>query len=108
MTDIPTHLHPRVVALLMAMSHTPHPNDNYAEARAIVAELPEPPDPLLDEAREILAVALEKEGQFAGAQAVRSGGIGCDILLRSVVALDAIKIALAALRRGQEIGRGGE
>lgn len=47
MTDIPTELQPRVVALLrgMATNRDMTIRERYAEARAIVAELPEPVDP---------------------------------------------------------------
>lgn len=93
MTDIPTHLQPRVVALLRKMSRSHLNGDWMEEARAIVAKLPEPPDPLLIEAREI-AVAHHPHKDME--HAFRSGAFDSG---------PSVTIALAALRRGQEIGK---
>lgn len=91
MTDIPTHLQPRVVALLRNMADSNVLGIGvWDEARAIVAKLP---DPLLIEAREI-AVAHHPHKDME--HAFRSGAFDTG---------PSVTIALAALRRGQEIGK---
>ena len=79
---------------------THHINHKFA---AYIAEKEEPPvDPLLEEAREICARLYERESSKTLAKGYREGKY--DHELES--AASALCIALAALKRGIEIGRG--
>ena len=62
--------------------------------RGLIAPEPEPVDPLLDEAREIVAKLSEDDGNPAFACAVRSCKRDDDL---------EVRIALTALRRGMEL-----
>ena len=67
-----------------------------AFARYIEEHEPPPPDPLLDEAREVIARCQEAMGMANAAKAARLGK--CDTQM-------SMRITLAALRRGIELGR---
>ncbi len=98
MTDIPPELVARMVAMLRGLVRNGYLID-IATIRAIVAELPEPVDPLLEDAREICAVEMECCLSPRTAGQIRAGDHDNGAMM---------KAALAALRRGVEIGRGGE
>lgn len=67
-----------------------------AFARYIEEHEPPPPDPLLDEAREVIARCQEAMGMANAAKAARMGK--CDSQM-------SMRMTLAALRRGIELGR---
>lgn len=69
-----------------------------AFARYIEDHEAPPPDPLLDEAREVIARCQEAMGMTNAAKAARLGK--CDTQM-------SMRITLAALRRGIELGRQG-